>query len=111
MVRVSAAWKAVLLDPGDSMKSLPRRIQVRRYYHFDILQSNIYLKFNLNAINYNYSHLGWVFGLTAENAENAQGLRAESISSMSSFNSAESANTKDKLSKLRYVNKSLSNII
>ena len=76
-----------------------------------ILSSIIYLVLSLNAINHNHYYLGWVFGLTAENAENAQGLRAESISSMSSFNSAESASTKDKLSKLRYVHTSLLNIV
>ena len=48
--------------------------------------------------------LGWVFGLTTENAENVSRLRAESVSSMSSFASSESSNTRDKLNKLRYVN-------
>ena len=51
---------------------------------------------------YDPFHLGWVFGLTTENAENASRLRAESVSSMSSFASSESSSTRDKLNKLRY---------
>ena len=52
---------------------------------------------------YDPIHLGWVFGLTTENAENASRLRAESVSSMSSFASSESSSTRDKLNKLRYL--------
>ena len=42
VVRASAAWKEVLLDPGDLMKSLPRHIQVKRqrYWYSNILLSN-----------------------------------------------------------------------
>ena len=49
VVRALAAWKAVLLDPGDSMKSLPQLIQVKGkennlpiYCHHYILE--VYLK-------------------------------------------------------------------